>query len=55
MDREMVNMIDYSSSYFTPSAPDAESDRVNTLVAENQKLRRRLDKKHHCKKCGNHF
>jgi hypothetical protein len=25
---------------------------LDELVAENQKLRRKLEKRHHCKKCG---
>jgi hypothetical protein len=26
--------------------------KFRQLVAENQKLRRKLEKRHHCKKCG---
>jgi rubrerythrin len=51
MDREMVNMIDFSSSYFAPATSGA-NENLDDLVAENQKLRRKLEKKHHCKKCG---
>eukprot|EP00804_Cyclotella_cryptica_P008849 CCRYP_013082-RA/>CCRYP_013082-RA protein AED:0.07 eAED:0.07 QI:484/1/1/1/0.91/0.92/13/136/1750 len=51
MDREMVNMIDFSSMYFTPPVSRAP-ENFDDLIAENQKLRRKLEKKHTCKKCG---
>ena len=51
MDREMVNMIDFSSMYFTPPASNAP-ENLDDLIAENEKLRRKLEKKHTCKKCG---
>lgn len=51
MDREMVNMIDFSSMYFTPTATCAP-ESLDDLIAENQKLRRKLEKKNTCKKCG---
>ena len=50
MDREMVHMIDNSASYYNPR--DSASAADATLVAENQKLRKKLDKKSSCKKCG---
>ena len=51
MDREMVNMIGFTSAFVTPSANSSDQN-LNNLVAENQRLRRKLDKKQHCKKCG---
>ena len=51
MDREMVNMIDFSSAFITPSINSSDQN-FDELVAENQRLRRKLDKKQHCKKCG---
>ena len=53
MDREMVNMIDFSSAHFLHAhvTPGADAN-LDELVAENQKLRRKLEKKNHCKKCG---
>ena len=52
MDREMVNMIDSSST--TWMHPQQQHDGANAaiLLAENQKLRRKLEKKYMCKKCG---
>ena len=51
MDREMVNMIDSSST--TWMHPQQQHDGANAaiLLAENQKLRRKLEKKYMCKKC----
>ena len=52
MDREMVNMIDSSST--TWMHPQQQHDGANAaiLLAENQKLRRKLEKKYTCTKCG---
>jgi len=47
MDREMVNMIDNSATYAPGGAASADA----ALVAENQKLRRKLEKRT-CRKCG---
>jgi len=47
MDREMVNMID-SGALVHVQHHDADE----ALIAENQKLRRKLEKKYSCKKCG---
>ena len=50
MDREMVNMIDRSSTWMHPQQHhDADAA---LLIAENQKLWRKLEKKYTCKKCG---
>jgi CRISPR/Cas system-associated exonuclease Cas4 (RecB family) len=51
MDREMVNMIDFSSAYFNPQVAGSGAN-IDELVAENQRLRQKLEKRHHCKKCG---
>lgn len=51
MDREMVNMIDFSAAHLNPASFNADAN-LDELVVENQKLRRKLEKKHHCKKCG---
>jgi hypothetical protein len=53
MDREMVNMIDSGSSTWM-HPPQQQHDGANAaiLLAENQKLRRKLEKKYTCKKCG---
>mmetsp|Transcript_7529 Transcript_7529/g.13206 ORF Transcript_7529/g.13206 Transcript_7529/m.13206 type:complete len:420 (+) Transcript_7529:122-1381(+) len=48
MDRETVNMIDNTALY----SQDGIANSDAALVAENQKLRRKLEKKHTCKKCG---
>lgn len=48
MDREMVNMINNTVTYSPGVAASADA----ALVAENQRLRRKLEKKHSCKKCG---
>lgn len=48
MDREMVNMIDNTATYSQDSAASSDA----SLVAENQRLRRKLEKRHVCKKCG---
>ena len=37
--------------YFTPTASNAP-EKLDDLIAENEKLRRKLEKKHTCKKCG---
>ena len=50
MDREMVNMIDCCSSQQQHQHQDHHADAE--LIAENQKLRRKLEKKYTCKKCG---
>ena len=54
MDREVINMIDTTSSFYVPL--DATANRNNAdyafLFAENQKLRRKLEKKYTCKRCG---
>ncbi|KAL7508418.1 hypothetical protein ACHAXN_005483 [Cyclotella atomus] len=51
MDREMVNMIDFSSAYFNPQVAGSGAN-IDELVAENQRLRQKLEKRYHCKKCG---
>lgn len=51
MDREMVNMIDNTASYYAQDG-NTDADADATLIAENQKLRRKLEKKLTCKKCG---
>mmetsp|Transcript_24599 Transcript_24599/g.53004 ORF Transcript_24599/g.53004 Transcript_24599/m.53004 type:complete len:1710 (-) Transcript_24599:57-5186(-) len=48
MDREMVNMIDNTAIY----APNGAGGVDAAIAAENQKLRRKLEKKLTCKKCG---
>ena len=48
MDRETVNMIDNPVMYSQHAVSNADA----SLFAENQKLRRKLEKKHTCKKCG---
>jgi hypothetical protein len=47
MDREMVNMIDSGALMHVQ-----HNDADEALIAENQKLRRKLEKKYTCKKCG---
>jgi hypothetical protein len=49
MDRDMVNMIDFSTVYFTPSTTGT-SENIDDLIAQNDKLHRKLAKP--CKKCG---
>ncbi|KAL9191102.1 hypothetical protein ACHAXT_000808 [Thalassiosira profunda] len=51
MDREMVGMIDNAASYLSSQGGSAMSDAA-TLATENHKLRRKLEKKQTCKKCG---
>jgi len=52
MDREVVNMIEHSSSYYIPLDVNNQNADYGAIVAENQKLRRKLEKKYTCKKCG---
>jgi hypothetical protein len=49
MDREVVQMIDNTANYSSSGGGNADA-----LVAENQKLKRKLEKttRHACKKCG---
>jgi hypothetical protein len=49
MDREMVNMIENTTSYLP--ATNSSNDDALSLAAENEKLRRKLAKKV-CKTCG---
>lgn len=50
MDREVVQMIDNTANYSQSGGGNADA----ALVAENQKLKRKLEKttRHACKKCG---
>ena len=48
MDREVVTMIDNTAMYAQGAAGNADA----ALLAENEKLRRKLEKKQACKKCG---
>jgi len=48
MDRETVNMIDNTALYSRGGVANADA----ALVADNQKLRRKLEKKYTCEKCG---
>lgn len=50
MDREMMNMIDCSSTWMHPQQ-HRDADAA-LLIAQNQKLWRKLEKKYTCKKCG---